>query len=306
MNHRPASAAAALLILLFAAARLVRGDEPASPRSINAPGATLQKLATGFAFTEGPSSDAAGNIYFTDQPNDRIHKYDTAGKLTTFLEPAGRSNGTCFDSAGNLITCADDHNQLWSIRPDGSHTILITDYQGKLLNGPNDVWVRPDGGIYLTDPYYKRDYWSRTQPEIPALTYYLSPDRKLIVPVSTDLKKPNGIIGTPDGKTLYIADIGGDQTYQYDIQPDGTLTHKRLFCPMGSDGMTIDSEGNLYLTGHGVTVFDTAGQNIQHIPIDEKWTGNICFGGAGRTLLFITASNSIYGLQTRTHGVGSQ
>jgi gluconolactonase len=277
----------------------------ASP--IIAPGATLQKLAGGFMFTEGPACDADGNIFFTDQPNDRIMKWSTDGKLSTFLKPCGRSNGLCFDAQGNLWACADEKNELWEIDPAGKATVVVKDYQGKLLNGPNDVWIRPDGGLYITDPYYQRSYWHRGPKELPETVYYLSPDRQTLTRVIDDFKQPNGIIGTPDGQTLYVADIGANKTYAYDIQTDGTLKNKRLFCNLGSDGMTIDSAGNVYLTGaSGVTVFDMTGQQIEKIKIAQPWTGNICFGGADRHTLFITASTAIYGLQMSVHGVGSQ
>ncbi|HRZ07709.1 MAG TPA: SMP-30/gluconolactonase/LRE family protein, partial [Candidatus Competibacteraceae bacterium] len=212
--------------------------------------------------------------------------------------------GLCFDHQGNLIACADEKNELWSISPDGQITVLVKDYQGKLLNGPNDLWVRPDGGIYFTDPYYQRDYWTRgTMEQDGQHVYYLTPDRKIVTRVTTDLEKPNGIIGAPDGKTLYIADIGVGKTYAYDIQPDGLLTNKRLFCTLGSDGMTLNSEGSVYLTGNGVMVFNQAGQQIEHIDIPEGWTANVTFGGKDCDLLFVTASKSIYSLKMRVRGV---
>jgi gluconolactonase len=274
---------------------------------IIAPGAKVEKLAGNFEFTEGPACDAKGNVFFTDQPNDRILKYGTDGKLSTFLQPCGRSNGLCFDSKGNLWACADEKNQLWRISPPGKVTVVVKDYRGKLLNGPNDVWLRPDGGLYFTDPFYKRPYWKRGPIEQDGEhVYYLTPDRKKLTRVVTDMKQPNGIIGTPDGKTLYVADIGADRTYAYDIRKDGTLAHKRLFCKLGSDGMTIDNEGNVYLTGKGVTVFDKDGKQIEHIPIKEDWTANVCFGGKDRHTLFITASHSLYGLRMRVKGVGCQ
>jgi gluconolactonase len=274
---------------------------------IIAPGAKLRKLHDGFTFTEGPACDAKGNIFFTDQPNDRIMKWSTSGKLSTWMQPCGRSNGLCFDDKGNLWACADLKNELWSIAPDKKVTVVIKGYRGKLLNGPNDVWVRPDGGVYFTDPYYQRPYWKRGPQELKIEgVYYLTPDHKKLVRVVSDMKKPNGIIGTPDGKTLYVADIGADRTYAYDIRPNGSLAHKRLFCKLGSDGMTIDNEGNVYLTGHGVTVFNREGKQIEHIAVNELWTGNICFGGKDRHLLFITASKGIYGLRMRVKGVGSQ
>jgi gluconolactonase len=126
------------------------------------------------------------------------------------------------------------------------------------------------------------------------------------VRVVDDMKQPNGIIGTPDGTTLYVADIGANRTYAYNIEPDGRLSHKRLFCRLGSDGMTIDDRGNVYLTGHGVTVFDRTGKQIAHIAIDEPWTANVCFGGEDHRTLFITASTRCYGLRMQVRGAGSQ
>lgn len=278
----------------------------AAESRIIAPGATLQRLTNGFAFTEGPASDSRGNVFFTDQPNDRILEWSLAGKLSTYKQPCGRANGLCFDREGNLWACADEKNELWKIDPTGKVTVVIKAYEGKLLNGPNDVWVQPGGGLYLTDPYYARDYWHRGPKELPECVYHLSADEKTLTRVVDDLKQPNGIIGTPDGKTLYVADIGGQKTYRYAIQADGSLTEKHLLCEMGSDGMTIDQEGNLYLTGHGVTVFAPSGRRLEHIDVPEAWTANVCFGGPERRTLFITASKSLYSLQMRVRGVGSQ
>ncbi len=275
----------------------------AAEGGIIAPGAKVEKLAGDFKFTEGPAVDAQGNVFFTDQPNDRILKWSVDGKLSTFLQPCGRANGLFFDSRGNILACADENNQLWSIDPAGKVTVLVKDYQGKLLNGPNDVWLRPDDGLYFTDPWYKRDYWKRGPKEQDGEhVYFLSADRQKLIRVTDDLKQPNGIRGTPDGKRLYVADIGAGKTYSYDIQPDGSLSHKKLFCELGSDGMTLDAEGHLYLTGKGVTVFDSTGTKIEHIAINEPWTANVCFGGKDRRTLFITASKNFYGLQMRVKG----
>lgn len=274
---------------------------------IIAPGATVERLADSFKFTEGPAADADGNVFFTDQPNDRILKWSVDGKLSTFMQPCGRSNGLCFDSKGNLWACADEKNELWYIDPAGKPTVVVKDYQGKLLNGPNDVWIRPDGGMYFTDPFYKRPYWNRGPKEQDGqCVYFLSADRKKLTRVADDLEQPNGIIGTPCGKTLYVTDIRGKKTYSYDIQPDGTLASKKLLCEMGSDGMTIDCQGNIYLTGKGVTVFDKNGKKIEHIAVDERWTANVSFGGADMKTLFITASKGLFGLRMQVKGVGSQ
>jgi gluconolactonase len=232
------------------------------------------------------------------------------GVVTTFLHPSGRSNGTTFDTHGNLWTCADELNALWKIEvPSGKHEVVVKDYEGHLLNGPNDVWINPiTDGIYLTDPLYPRDYWARTpDQQMPCRgVLYLTPDHKYLSIVASDLTQPNGIIGTPDGKKLYVSDINAKLTWVYDINDDGTLANKTHFNDMGSDGMTIDSDGNVYLTNHGVTVFNPAGKQICHIPINENWTGNICFGGTDMKTLFITASTSIYSVQMKVHGVGSQ
>ena len=275
----------------------------AKDRSLLAPAAKLRKLAGGFRFTEGPAVDANGNIFFTDQPNDRILKWSTDGKLSTFLKPCGRSNGLYLDRKGNLLACADEKNQLWSISPAGKVTVLVKDYKGKLLNGPNDLWLRPDGGLYFTDPFYKRPYWKRgPMAQEGQCVYYLSPDRKRLTRAADGLAQPNGIVGTPDGRKLYVADIGGGKTYGYDIHADGTLSNRKLFCKMGSDGMTIDSEGNVYLTGRGVTAFDKAGRKVLHIPVPEGWTANVCFGGKDRRSLFITAGKALYAFRRRVRG----
>jgi gluconolactonase len=275
---------------------------------IIAQNAQVEKLAGGFTFTEGPACDQTGNVYFTDQPNNRILKWTVEGKLSTYMEPCGRSNGLCFDSQDNLWACADEKNELWKIDPSGKVQVVTKEYQGKLLNGPNDLWVRPDGGVYFSDPFYQRNYWQRGGMEQDGEhVYFLSPDRQRLIRVIDDLKKPNGIIGTPDGKLLYVADIGAKKTYRYHIQPNGSLTQKTLFCEMGSDGMTIDSEGNVYLTGISVTVFNSEGKQIEKIETPEPgWVGNVCFGGKDRHTLFITASKNLFAISMRVAGVGSQ
>jgi gluconolactonase len=280
-------------------------EAKAGARTIIAPGATLEKLASDFIFTEGPAADAQGNVFFTDQPNDRIMKWGVDGKLSTFMKPSGRANGLSFDSAGNLWACADEKNELWRIASDGKVTVVLTNYEGKLLNAPNDIWMRPGGGAYFSDPFYKRSYWKRGPKELPECVYYVSTEGQ-VKRVIDDLKQPNGLIGTPDGKTLYVADIGARKTFRYIIEADGSLKGKAAFCDKGSDGMTIDNEGNVYLTGDGVFVYNSEGAQIEHIPVPEKWTANVCFGGKDRSLLFVTASTGVYGMRMRVHGVDSQ
>ena len=270
-----------------------------------AEGAQVEQLSEGYLFTEGPAVDREGNVFFTDQPNDRIVKYTAAdGAFSDWLKPSGRSNGLYFDKEGNLLACADEKNELWSITPDKKVTVLLSDLDGKLLNGPNDLWIRPDRNLYFTDPLYARPYWQRDKAtqQPGQYVYFFDVKSKKVTPVATDLKQPNGIIGTPDGKTLYVADIGAQKTYRYTIQPDGTLSDKTLFCELGSDGMTIDAEGNVYLTGKGVTVFDKTGKKLTNIPVSEPWVGNVTFGGKDRDLLFITASKKVFGVKMRVKG----
>ena len=123
-----------------------------------------------------------------------------------------------------------------------------------------------------------------------------------VLHVTDDLKQPNGIIGTPNGKILYVSDIGAGKTYSYTVQKDGHLSDKKLFCEQGSDGMTIDQRGNVYLTGRGVTIYDRHGKKLENIPVPEPWTANVCFGGKDRKTLFITASKSLYRIQTTVKG----
>ena len=274
------------------------------PSAIIAKGATVAKAGEGYSFTEGPAVDPQGNVYFTDQPNDKILKWSPDGNISVYMEGAGRSNGLYFDNNGNLLSCADLNNELWLIDKTKKVTVLVKDFEGKKLNGPNDLWVDPKGGIYFTDPFYKREYWSRTEKEIEKENvYYLSPDQKTLTVAATDFVRPNGIVGSGDGKTLYVADINARKTYSFKINQDGTLTDRKLFAEMGSDGMTLDNKGNVYLTGKGVTVFNSAGKQIEHINIEEPWTANVCFGGKGQKTLFVTASKSVYTLAMKVKGV---
>jgi gluconolactonase len=266
--------------------------------------AGVRLVSRQFSFTEGASVDRRGNVFFTDQPNNKIWEYDVKGHLSLFLDSAGRSNGMYFDPKGWLVTCADEKDQLWAISPDKKIRVLLRDFGGRLFNGPNDLWIDARDGIYFTDPYYQRPYWSRTKPDLDGeKVYYLAPGASQPQVVASDVVKPNGIVGTPDGKYLYVADIGAGKTYKYTIGADGMLMGRELFVSQGSDGMTLDERGDVYLTGDGVTVYDPSGQKIAHIPVPEKWTANLCFGGKDKKTLFITASEGIYILRMRVKGV---
>lgn len=286
-----------LFLCLFALARL------GADSSLRDSKAELKLLSASFKFTEGPVADQDGNVYFTDQPNDRIMIWTTKGKLKTFLQPSGRSNGLFFDRQGNLLACADEKNELWEISPDKKITVLVTNYKGLLLNAPNDLWMDPNGGIYFTDPFYRRDYWDRQDKQIQEENvYYLAPDRSALTIAAGDFKRPNGIVGTPDGKLLYVADLSGRKTYRFSLGSDGTLSKRELFVEQGSDGMTMDELGNVYMTGRGVSVYNPEGEKIDQIPLPDRWTANVCFGGVNRDVLFITSQDSLFSVQMKVKG----
>jgi gluconolactonase len=288
--------------MLLATIGLAQSTSP-----VIADGAKLIRLSDQYSFTEGPAVDKNGDIYFTDQPNNRIIKWSASdNSLSVYMDNAGRSNGMYFDKKGNLITCADLNNQLWLIDKHKKVTVLVKDYKGKLLNGPNDLWIDHKGGIYITDPLYVRDYWSRSplMEQDARCVYYLAPGKKELIRVADHLVQPNGIIGTPDNKLLYVADIDDKKIYRYDIQKDGSLINRILFVEKPSDGMTIDQKGDIYIcNSEGVTVFDPKGEQIEQIPTGETWTANITFGGKKRNKLFITASKSVFIIDMKVKGV---
>lgn len=268
-----------------------------------AKGAEIETAADGFAFTEGPAVAADGRVFFTDQPNDRIHVWDENSGVSLWLEGTGRSNGMYFNAKGQLVTCADEKNQLAYFDENKKLHVIHEDFDGKHLNAPNDLWIDPAGGIYFSDPYYHRDWWPVGHQEVQDTrgVYYLSTDGK-IMRVIDDFERPNGLIGTPDGKVLYVADIQAGKTWRYDIQPDGSLANKTFFAANGSDGMTMDNKGNVYLTSGKVWVYSPKGKLLEEIEFPEK-PANICFGGANRKTLFVTARKGVYTLRMKVKGV---
>ena len=268
------------------------------PSKLVVDGAQVEKLAGGFVFTEGPASDAKGNVFFSDIPNSRIHKWSLDGKLSTFRENTGRANGLYFDAKGNLLACEGGNRQKTSTSPDGKVRVLADKYDGKKLNSPNDLWIDAAGGVYLTDPRYG----SQAGLEQGGFhVYYLPPDGKTLKRVIDDLTKPNGILGTADGKRLYVADPGAKKIFVYAIEGSGRLGKRKFFAPQGSDGMTLDEKGNLYLTSGGVVVYDSNGKKLTTIETPEG-PANVCFGGKDRKTLFITARKGFYSLRMNVRG----
>lgn len=270
-------------------------------KGVVAPGAEVKKLAGDFKFTEGPAGDAVGDVYFSDIPNNRIGKWSLDGKLSTFQENSGGANGLYFDKSGNLIACQAEARRLVSISPQGEITVLADQYNGKKFNSLNDLWIDPEGGVYFTDPRYgNREGMEQDGEHV----YYLTPDRKMVVRVISDMVRPNGLIGTPNGRTLYVTDNGAGKTYIYKVNKDGTLADKQLFVSEGADGMTIDNKGNVYLATKVVAVYDTKGQKIEDIQVPEQ-PSNVTFAGADDSTLFITARTSLYSVDTQVKGAAT-
>lgn len=278
---------------------IIWGQNP----GIIADNAEIKRVATGYSFTEGPAVNSQGQVFFTDQPNDRIHVWNENKGITLWLEGTERSNGMYFDANNQLVACADLHNRIVRFDAQKKIEVLHETYNGKHLNGPNDLWIAPNGDIYFTDPYYHRDYWDDGHTEVQEVrgVYLLSSDGA-ISRVSDNYIQPNGLIGTPDGKTLYVADINDRKIWKYSIQEDGSLANRTFFAPQGSDGMTIDQQGNIYLTMGKVWAYSPEGELIEAIEIPES-PSNICFGGEERNILFITARKSVYTLKMNTRGV---
>ena len=255
-----------------------------------APGATVERLATGFGFLEGPAADADGNVYFTDVVSERIHRWAPDTGITLFRERTGRANGLAVDLDGTLLVCEMANRQVTAIDRAGRLTILADRYEGQRFNSPNDLWVDPRGGIYFSDARYG----PTDDVEIAGNhVYYLSADRQALLRVTNDLVQPNGIVGTPDGSRVYVADQGAGRVWAYRPEADGSFSDKRLFVSQGADGITMDERGNLYLTGQDITIFDPTGRQIASIGVPEP-PANLAFGGPDRTTLFITARRSLY------------
>ena len=158
-------------------------------------GAEIQLVSDKFSFTEGPAADSFGNVYFTDQPNDKIYFWNwKTNKVEEFLEKTGRANGTFFDQKGNLLTCSDENGEIWKINEDGVAEVLTTSFEGKRLNGPNDLWVDENNGVYFTDPLYVRDYWKSIKQKINNKNLYYRNSEGKITKLDT-FSQPNRIVG---------------------------------------------------------------------------------------------------------------
>jgi gluconolactonase len=267
------------------------------PENIPGQGGASQKTALlsidgQYNFTEGPAADAQGNVYFSDIPAGVIYKWTPDGNVKIFLDGLDNPNGLAYTSEGLLIACEGGAGRLISIDSQAHITVLADKYNQTRFNEPNDLWIDPQGGIYFTDPTYQSPLVQDGEH-----VYYLTPDQGQVIRVINDMIRPNGIVGTPDGQTLYVIDQGAGLTFVYGINADGSLSNQQLFASVGSDGMTLDTQGNLYLTTpNQVQVFDAAGNHLRDIPTRENPT-NVTFGGTDHRTLFITARTDVYTLQ---------
>ena len=275
-------------------------NPPAKKSGVVAPGAELLKLAGGFGFTEGPVRDAEGNVYFTDDTNGKVYRWSTDGSLSTYLDSLKNPAGLAIDRKGRLLICEKGNHRVIAVESNKKKVVLAHMYNGKLLNQPNDLWVDLKGGIYFSDPYYgPKDQ----MPQDGKHVYYITPDQKQVIRVTHDVVHPNGVIGTPDGKLLYVADNRGEvKTWVFDINDDGSLANKRLHADQGADGVTLDTDGNIYLTMDKIYVYNTKGVLIDEIDTPEP-PHNLCFFGEDNRTLFITAEKSIYSIRLRTQGM---
>ncbi|MBL63726.1 MAG: hypothetical protein CMI30_10010 [Opitutae bacterium] len=285
-----------------------KGEERQTPVAkedgLVAKGAEPVKLAGGFKFTEGPATGPDGNVFFTDIPNNRIHKWDVKAKTASvYMENSGGANGLYFSKEGDLFACQGLSQQVNSFYLDdgGEKELLADQYDGRPFNKPNDLWIHPNNGVFFTDPNYGKQDLSQDGEHL----YFITPYRDQVLRVDGELKRPNGIIGSPDGKTLYVADPGQGKTFRYTVEEgeEGTLSDKKLFVESGSDGMTLDNKGNLYLTSGAVLVYDPTGKKITEIEFPEK-PSNVCFGGKNGKTLFVTARTGFYSLEMNVAGAG--
>ncbi|KYH42158.1 MAG: gluconolactonase [Candidatus Bathyarchaeota archaeon B26-2] len=269
----------------------------------------LERIATGFKFTEGPVWNASEDfLLFSDIPANRIYKWPGNGEVDVFREPSGNSNGLTYDKEGRLIICEHGNRRLSRIELDGTYTILADGFRGKRLNSPNDVVVKSDGTIYFTDPPYG------IRPEEQELpfqgVFHLDPDSGELNLVVADFDRPNGLAFSPDEETLYIADSSSRRHVRaFDVRPDGALSGGRVFAeirselPGNPDGMKVDVEGNLYVAAAGgVWIFSEDGDHLGVIRTPET-PANCAWGGEDWRTLFITARASLYRIRLGIPGV---
>lgn len=267
--------------------------------------ATLDRLATGLKFTEGPvwfDDHAGGFLVFSDIPGNELKRWSAKDGLSTFRAPSFNANGNTRDREGRLVTCEHGSRRVTRTETNGTVLTLAGRFDGKRLNSPNDAVVKSDGSVWFTDPPYGLK--DKSQRELDGnYVFRLSPDGTQLTIVASDFDMPNGLCFSPDESRLYIADSGTPHHIRvFDVMPDASLANGRVFCviaPGAPDGIRCDRAGNVWSTaGDGVHVFASDGTLVGKIPVPET-PANICFGGKDGATLFITARTSLYAIDVR-------
>jgi gluconolactonase len=280
---------------------------PVLAQDVLAVDSPVDKVAGDCKFTEGPAEDGAGNVYFSDRPNDRILKVAPGGEVSIYREPSGGANGLIFDRSRRLVMCQHNLRRVSRLESDGSETVLADSYRGEKFIAPNDLCVDLKGRIYFTDPYYGPE--AERHEHTPAVYRIDAPGEVARLVIS--LLKPNGILITPDNKYVYVSDRGTQKLHRFEVLPGGALTPAGIvydFSPdRGVDGMCLDVRGNIYAAaGDGATtglfVVSPGGKLLLHKPMPEFST-NVTFGGKDRRDLYLTATTSVYRLRTVNPGI---
>jgi gluconolactonase len=269
--------------------------------------AQLTSVATGFGFTEGPVWDSSGFLYVSDEEINKIFRVYVADGRKEEVISLGDPDGNTYDREHHLLDCASVLRAIIQIEPDGKYKILADRYQGNRLNSPNDVIIGPEGAIYFTDPTL--DLVKGEKQEIPFQGVYRIDSKGEVRLLTKELTQPNGLAFSPDGKSFYVDDSKQRNIRVYDVAPDGSLANGRIFGeePGGKgdgvpDGMKVDKEGNLYVTGpKGIWVWDRQGHHLGTIAMPEQ-PANLAWGDVDNGTLYITATTSVYRLKTKAHG----
>jgi gluconolactonase len=271
--------------------------------SLVTPGASFQPIVGEYQFTEGGAVDTEGNVYFSDIPQSRVYRWRSSdGSVQLFSAQLNRPNGLSFSPRGDLVVCESGARRIVTVTTNGTIQDSASVLEGLRFNSPNDLWIDPYGGVYFTDPRYGQH---RADMQFDGeFVFYFRPGNSKAIIVDGELTRPNGIMGSPDGKTLYVADPGANKTYAYQITKNGSLSKRRLLIEKGSDGMTVDVQGNLYLTADdSVWIYDATGALLERLTLpDGDRPTNVCFGGADRTTLFVTARKVAYTLPMQIAG----